>query len=52
MYHKQGPDGVVEEDGGGYDEHACADEWTELRETCQWKRPRCRGMLIAYHCDV
>jgi len=30
MYHKQSPDGVVEEDGGGYDEHACADERTEL----------------------
>ena len=30
MYHKQGPDGVVEEDGGGYDEHACADERTKL----------------------
>jgi hypothetical protein len=38
MYHKQSPDSVVEEDGGGYDEHACADEWTELRkEACQLK---------------
>ena len=29
-YHNQSPDGVVEEDGGGYNEHACAYEGTEL----------------------
>jgi hypothetical protein len=30
MYHNQCPKGVVEKDGGGYHEHACADERTEL----------------------
>lgn len=34
MYHNQRPDGVVEKDGGGYNEHACADERTELGEPC------------------
>lgn len=51
MYHKQGPDGVVEEDGGGYDEHACADEGTELAKACQWKHLICSILSTAYHCD-
>lgn len=30
MYHDQCPDGVVEKDGGGCDQHACAYELAEL----------------------
>lgn len=32
-YHEKGPGGVVEKDGGGYDEHGEADELVELWKT-------------------
>lgn len=40
LYHQQGPDGVVGEDGGCYDEHAESDEAIELRRSShQRSRP-------------